>query len=83
MHGYFNLLLEGEKEHYAEMLTRDEKRFKMADSEGDMKLKVDEFSAFLHPENHDHMKNIVVNETLEDIDKDKDGSISLEEYLGK
>jgi Ca2+-binding EF-hand superfamily protein len=73
---------EGEKEHYAEMLGRDEKRFKLADTEGDMKLKLDEFSAFLHPENHDHMKQIVVNETLEDIDKDKDGSISLEEYLG-
>jgi len=73
---------ESEKEHYADMLSRDEKRFKLADKEGDMKLKIEEFSAFLHPESHEHMKSIVVNETLEDIDKDKDGSISLEEYLG-
>lgn len=73
---------EGEKEHYAEMLVRDEQRFKLADKEHDMKLNEEEFSAFLHPENHDHMKGIVVNETLQDIDKDKDGSISLEEYLG-
>jgi len=73
---------EGEKEQYADMLKRDEKRFKLADKEGKMKLKLDEFSAFLHPENHEHMKSIVVNETLEDIDKDHDGSISLDEYLG-
>ena len=73
---------ESEKEHYTEMLARDEQRFKLADKESDMKLSLDEFSAFLHPENHDHMKGIVVNETLTDIDKDKDGHISLEEYLG-
>jgi Ca2+-binding EF-hand superfamily protein len=29
------------------------------------------------------MKDVVVEETMEDIDKDKDGYISLEEYLGK
>merc|ERR1712080_485315 len=46
---------ESEREHYAEMLARDEQRFKLADAEGDMKLSHDEFSAFLPPENHDHM----------------------------
>lgn len=73
---------EGEKEHYDDMVERDEQRFKLADKEGDKKLNAEEFSAFLHPENHDHMKGIVVNETLTDIDKDKDGKISLDEYLG-
>ena len=29
------------------------------------------------------MRDIVVLETLEDIDKDKDGRVSLEEYIGK
>jgi Ca2+-binding EF-hand superfamily protein len=73
---------EGEREHYKEMLARDEQRFSLADKDKDSKLNLDDFSAFLHPENHDHMKGIVVNETLQDIDKDKDGHISLEEYLG-
>jgi len=73
---------ENEHEHYAEMLDRDEHRFKLADKEKDNKLSLDEFGAFLHPESHDHMKGIVVNETLQDIDKDRDGYISLEEYLG-
>merc|ERR1711881_218274 len=73
---------ENEHEHYAEMLDRDEHRFKLADKEKDNKLSLDEFGAFLHPESHDHMKGIEVNETLQDIDKDRDGYISLEEYLG-
>ena len=43
----------------------------------------DEFGNFLHPEEAEHMREIVVIETMEDIDKDKDGKISLEEYIGK
>ena len=65
------------------MLSRDERRFKKADSDSDGKMTLQEFSAFLHPENHNEMKMLVVEETLEDIDKDKDGFISLEEYIGK
>ena len=34
-----------------------------------------EFSAFLHPEDAEHMRDIVVQETLEDIDKDGDGHV--------
>lgn len=72
-----------DKEQFKNMLDRDERRFKKADSDSNGKMTLLEFSAFLHPENHDEMKNLVVEETLEDIDKDKDGSISLEEYIGK
>lgn len=64
------------------MLGRDERRFKRADKNEDGKLNNEEFASFLHPENHDHMKGLVIDETLEDIDKDKDGSISLDEYIG-
>ncbi|XP_066926347.1 calumenin-like [Clytia hemisphaerica] len=71
-----------DKEQFANMLSRDERRFKKADSDSDGKMTVQEFSAFLHPENHNEMKMLVVEETLEDIDKDKDGFISLEEYIG-
>uniref|UniRef100_A0A672IGS7 Calumenin-B n=1 Tax=Salarias fasciatus TaxID=181472 RepID=A0A672IGS7_SALFA len=42
----------------------------------------EEFTAFLHPEEYDHMKDIVVLETMEDIDKNGDGLIDLDEYIG-
>ena len=41
-----------------------------------------EFADFLHPEEAKHMQHIVIQETLNDIDKDKDGFVSLEEYIG-
>lgn len=67
---------------YKDMLDRDKRRFEKADSDHNKKLNNEEFAAFLHPENHDDMKGLVVEETLEDIDKDKDGFISLNEYIG-
>lgn len=45
---------------YKQMMARDERRFKMADLDGDMKANKEEFTAFLHPEEYDHMKDIVV-----------------------
>lgn len=82
----------------------------MADLDGDMKANKEEFTAFLHPEEYDHMKDIVVlvsgtmwwnpssrniflsllwllpfllQETMEDIDKNGDGLIDLDEYIGE
>lgn len=43
----------------------------MADEDKDGKLVKTEFSNFLHPEESLHMRDIVVTETLEDIDKGK------------
>lgn len=42
------------------MMWRDERRFRAADTNGDMLANKEEFTAFLHPEDHDHMKDIVV-----------------------
>lgn len=42
------------------MMERDERRFKMADEDKDMKATKEEFTAFLHPEEYDHMKDIIV-----------------------
>ena len=36
----------------------------------------------MHPEEYDHMKELVILETIEDIDKDGDGKIGLSEYIG-
>lgn len=67
---------------YRQMMDRDERRFKMADQDSDMKATREEFMAFLHPEEYEHMKDIVVLETMEDIDKNGDGLIDLNEYIG-
>ncbi|KTF79779.1 hypothetical protein cypCar_00032769 [Cyprinus carpio] len=64
------------------MMARDERRFTMADGNGDHIADKEEFTAFLHPEEYEHMKDIVVLETMEDIDKNGDGFIDLEEYIG-
>lgn len=75
---------EFEDEHasYKKMEDRDRRRWDLADEDKDGKLTKTEFANFLHPEEADHMRDIVVQETLEDIDKDHDGKISLEEYIG-
>jgi Ca2+-binding EF-hand superfamily protein len=72
---------EGDPKQKEESKARDEPRFKLADKNGDKKLDKDEFNAFLHPEHHEHMKPLIVKETIHDVDKDKDGFISYEEYM--
>ncbi|XP_060532016.1 calumenin [Cylas formicarius] len=67
---------------YQAMLKRDRRRWHGADLNGDDELTKEEFAAFLHPEEVDYMRNIVVEETMGDIDKDNDGKISLNEYIG-
>lgn len=68
---------------YKEMVKRDKRRWEAADKDQDTALTIEEFTDFLHPEEADHMRPIVVLETMEDIDKDKDGKISLAEYIGE
>ena len=67
---------------YQKMMARDERRWKKADVDGDNFCSIDEFRAFLHPEEYERMKEIVVKETLEDIDKDGDGFVNVDEYIG-
>jgi hypothetical protein len=51
---YSNLL------SFQDMINRDERRWKAADKNEDGKLDKAEFSNFLHPEEADHMRDIVV-----------------------
>lgn len=69
--------------NYKDMKRRDRRRWERADVDKDDKLTKEELTSFLHPEEIDHMKDIMVEETLEDIDKDKDGKVSLDEYIGE
>ncbi|XP_016061612.1 PREDICTED: reticulocalbin-1 [Miniopterus natalensis] len=66
---------------FKKMLPRDERRFKAADLNGDGTATREEFTAFLHPEEFEYMKEIVVLETLEDIDKNGDGFVDQDEYI--
>lgn len=67
---------------YKAMLTRDRRRWSVADRDGDDALTKAEFTDFLHPEESPYMRDVVVSETVEDIDKDNDGKVSVEEYIG-
>lgn len=49
-----------DKATYKSMLTRDERRFKTADRDGDGIATREEFTAFLHPEEFDYMRDVVV-----------------------
>ncbi|XP_061081309.1 reticulocalbin-3 [Conger conger] len=71
-----------EKDNYKSMVARDERRFKAADRNADGAATKEEMTAFLHPETHKHMQDVVVTETIEDIDQNGDGLLSLEEFLG-
>lgn len=64
------------------MISKDKKRWAAADVDGDGLLSKEEFVSFLHPEESDHMKDIVVYETMEDMDTDNDNKISMDEYIG-
>uniref|UniRef100_A0A915J6Q1 Reticulocalbin-3 n=1 Tax=Romanomermis culicivorax TaxID=13658 RepID=A0A915J6Q1_ROMCU len=66
---------------YSHMLKRDERRWKLADLDNDNSLSKEEYACFMHPEDCDHMKNVIVTETVEDIDKNDDGAVDLEEYI--
>lgn len=45
---------------FKKMLPRDERRFQTADLDGDLAADREEFTSFLHPEEFDHMKDMVV-----------------------
>ncbi|VDN06190.1 unnamed protein product [Thelazia callipaeda] len=68
---------------YQKMMSRDERRWKKADYDSNELLDRTEYGCFMHPEECDHMRDVVVQETLEDIDKDKNGYVELDEYIGK
>jgi len=52
---------ENERYDYRYMLNRDKRRWAKADQNGDGLLTKAEFSDFLHPEEVDHMKDVVID----------------------
>ncbi|EDV96005.1 calumenin [Drosophila grimshawi] len=88
IYGFMDTLSKEELEHeeqgisYKSMLARDRRRWAVADRDLDDSLTIEEFTAFLHPEDHPTMRDVVLQETTDDLDKDKDGKISVDEYIG-
>lgn len=76
-----NEISEEDNQIYQNMIKRDKRRWELADKDKDEALTKSEFADFLHPEESEHMKDVVVDETIEDVDKDKDGRVSLDEYI--
>ncbi|XP_061299471.1 reticulocalbin-1-like [Pezoporus flaviventris] len=62
---------------------RDERRFRAADGDGDGAVAGAELEAFLHPGDFERMRGVVVMETIEDLDKNGDGLIQEDEYIGR
>lgn len=72
---------EDDQYSYKKMLHRDQARWKAADLNGDNSCTLEEYKAFLHPEEYDRMKEIVLSETMGDMDKDGDGMLDMNEYM--
>jgi len=67
----------------AQMLFEDKVLFDSADFNGDGKLSGDEFFAFSHPEdNLEKMKGALLKNSKEQRDKNKDGKIDFQEFIG-
>lgn len=72
---------DGDDEYHAESMKHDETRFKQADRDSDGKLNLEEYAAFLHPEDHYHMVDHMVRSAIADMDTDNDGEIGMDEYI--
>ncbi|ESO06721.1 hypothetical protein HELRODRAFT_64364 [Helobdella robusta] len=71
-----------EMANFMKLVEDDEGRFKVADEDKDNKLNETEYGAFLYPANYAHMHEYEVNLVMRNIDKDGDGYVTFDEYLG-
>ncbi|CAK9134965.1 unnamed protein product, partial [Ilex paraguariensis] len=64
------------------LLKADKKLFQAADSNGDGVLDATEYKRFCNPEDFADMLPILLTNTLDEKDLNKDGLISFEEFVG-
>ncbi|CAH0404571.1 unnamed protein product [Chilo suppressalis] len=64
------------------LLQEEKQMFKAADVNGDGSLDLFEFEVFTNPEEHAPMHPYLVNQTLREKDRDGDGRIDFNEYVG-
>ena len=65
-----------------QMLKEDEHRFNVADLNKDGQLDLEEYKAFYHPYDYEHMMIFELERELEEKDKNGDKKLSFEEYIG-
>lgn len=72
------------KEHQEEqkLMKNDKELFETADLDKDGKLNRNEFIAFSHPEEAPHMLEVILKQTLQEKDLNKDGFVDFREYIG-
>lgn len=68
-------------EEFTKVLDEDKKKFDAADVDKDGALTKKEHVAFLYPADFPHMHDIELERTLEEHDKNGDGTITKEEFL--
>ncbi|XP_029290666.1 reticulocalbin-2 [Cottoperca gobio] len=71
-----------EQESLRHLHLKEKRRFDFADVDGTPGLNVKEFLAFTHPSEVDHMADFAIEDVLSEYDTDKDGLISLSEFIG-
>lgn len=74
---FYNLLA------FQKLFEEDKGFFTAADLDHDGKLNREEFAAFQNPESHPHMHDSLIDSNLKDKDKNGDGFIDLQEFLGE
>lgn len=59
----------------------DRHRFKVADLNNDGALDHKEYVAYLQPYDYPHMYEVEMDRSMSDLDKDKDGYVSKQEFI--
>ncbi|GFO42632.1 reticulocalbin-2-like protein [Plakobranchus ocellatus] len=66
-----------------ELMKDDEARFHAADLDKDGSLDENEYLAFSQPYDYPHMFEVEMARSMKEFDKDKDGFVSMEEFIGQ
>lgn len=75
-------ILDDQEANVPQLMADDRIVFETADLDNDGVLNRKEFVLFISPEEHPIMLPILLNQTLRDKDKDGDGKVSFQEFLG-
>ncbi|XP_020559723.1 proline-serine-threonine phosphatase-interacting protein 1 [Oryzias latipes] len=76
------VLEDPEQDSLRQLHLKEKKRFDFADIDDTPGLSVSEFLAFTHPSEVDRMADFTIQDVLTEYDTDKDGFISLSEFIG-
>uniref|UniRef100_A0A1A7YUJ4 Reticulocalbin-3 n=1 Tax=Iconisemion striatum TaxID=60296 RepID=A0A1A7YUJ4_9TELE len=76
------VLEDPEQESLRHLLLKEKRRFDFADVDGTPGLNITEFLAFTHPSEVDYMTDFAIEDVLSEYDTNKDGFITLSEFIG-